>query len=58
MLNSKPEYRPLPTNITLGWKGYPGIKTLAYLEHAVRAVKGFVTLAPEQNCLANWDGCK
>ncbi len=32
---------PLPTNITIGWKGFAGKNALAYW-----SVKSFITLAP------------
>ncbi len=37
----------LPTNIRLGWKGFPGTNTLAYYEIPyVTTVKSFIGLAP------------
>jgi hypothetical protein len=45
----------LPTNIRLGWKGWPVTKTLAYYEHLyIMAVKSFITFGPglilSENC--------
>ncbi len=41
-----------PTNITLGWKGLPGINALAYYEKSsLTAVKSFITLATGLNLM-------
>jgi hypothetical protein len=40
----------LPTNIRLGWKGFPQSNTLAYYENPlITSVKSFIRLAPEQS---------
>jgi hypothetical protein len=46
-----------PTNIRLGWKGWPGSSTLAYYENSsIIAVKCFIGLAPEGGGEANSTG--
>jgi len=40
----------LPSNITLGWNGFPGTNTLAYNEHEkIKAVNFFIILGPGAN---------
>jgi hypothetical protein len=39
---------PLPANIRLGWKGFPGTNTLAYYEYVlITPVKTFLTFDHE-----------
>ncbi len=42
----------LPTNIRLGWPGWPVTNALAYYEKSyLTAVKSFITLAPADNVI-------
>jgi len=50
-------FQALPTNIRLGWKGFPGKNTLArYKNKPITAVKSFVTFGSEnQHNVASWE---